>query len=469
MPSRHLAALACCAVLAAAAAARAQEPSAPRIDGATPLVQIGPGAEICVCGRFPTPEAARALRIDGRPLEVVEPFHERVVTARLPQGLAPGLHAVTGAPEAGYGAADETAIRAVVVNDKVCRRPFKRRRVHFVIAGTTEPVKLRVRNLTPDRVRLAGGAVQEVTTSGGSDNQEVLKARMLRGGRWSVNAVLDAPRCPCADGRAEGLSQERVAELEAYLASAVAEVRAWFDGRARELTRRAERGALATGEIGDLVDELERRLQRVLETPDLAALRAWVEDELARERERLGGSGGTAPTRSAGFHRVSFTSPAPGVVLVQGLTWESFTGFLDRVSELFDRLEEVSDDLAVNLCVRSDPAREASLWLYPKRYTEGKRTSESDGVLSNLPRGLYCLLVTKPSVPWDTVERQARGGECTQTSRSLHGAVWAQAEVDLVHEANQYYTCELTKRRDSSNTCVKDPMTAGFACVRLPR
>jgi hypothetical protein len=58
------------------------------------------------------------------------------------------------------------------------------------VRGSSEPLVVEVRNLSPDLVALASGAVQQVTTSGGEDNTAEVKMRGLRPGDFLISARL---------------------------------------------------------------------------------------------------------------------------------------------------------------------------------------------------------------------------------------------------------------------------------------
>lgn len=453
----------------AGSATRAQEPcgvpegSGPRIEAATPVVVRSEGATVCACGAFPDRAALEGLRIDGRPVEASVDAFGRVATLQLPPGLEPGVHALSGEPGAGYSPADRVEFQLVAVETRRCEHFFscrEHRRVCLTVEGSEEPLALRVRNRNPELVALTLGPAGEVKTSGGSRNRKVLEGRATGApGHWTLDITPAGPPCPCAAGGEkgipparvaeleEGLPPERVAELEACLQAAVAEIEAWFDGRAEGLAARAARGALTAGEVIALIDELERRLLRVLATPDLAALRAWVEDELAREREvwrRAPAGPVPAAARSAsGFVIAAGVSPraAPPILRAQAEASPSFGAFRAWSSRFFGDLWNVSNDLVVDLCVRSDPPRR-SAWVQPKRYPLGRREEQpTDTEFLSLSRGIYTGQVD----PADPV----------------------LFSVDLVKRFSVYVDCRLpaSKRHDlSAESCDSPPLTPGFQC-----
>jgi hypothetical protein len=366
------------------------------------------------------------LRIGGRPVEASVDEFGRVATLRLPPDLPPGRYEVTGAPEAGYGPEDRAEVQVIELHARRCEKFFswgRHRRVCVGVEGTDERVALRVRNAAPELVALFGGDVQEVRTSGGARNRAAIEGRATGlPGQWTLDIDPATASCPCAAGGSEGIPPERVAELEACLQAALAEIEAWFDGRAEELAARAARGDLSADEVVALIDELEERLLRVMATPDLAALRAWVEDELAREREvwrRAPAGPVPAAARAAtGFVLVADRpGDRPPIARAQAEASMGFGAFLERIKVFFGHLREVSSDLVVDLCVRSHPSG-ASAWVQPKRFSEGRRSIQTtDTAFLNLGRGIYVGEVEgeedREPFEVDLVKRYATYVECT--------------------------------------------------------
>jgi hypothetical protein len=100
----------------------------------------------------------------------------------------------------------------------------------------------------------------------------------------------------------------------------------------------------------------------------------------------------------------------------------------------FGDLHEVSTNLVVKLCVRSQPSG-ASAWVQPKRYSEGRRSSQTtDTEFLNLGRGIYV--------------GEVEGGEDP-----------APFEVDLVKRYWTYVECTL-----GSPPCDTPPRPADFRC-----
>jgi len=180
----------------------------PRLEGGAPLAAAGKA--LCVCGSFPRPEQAYALRLDGRPLpETAIERRPGGVSIDLPAGLAPGRHVVSGDPAVGYAPGGGWSFDAVHVDGGLAGGgvlvPGSSDELVLTVEGTTTPVTLEIRNRSPEVVRLEGGDAQRAATSGGRDNTLRRRVRALaepgqNDFRFSCNPVL--PPCICDAGGA---------------------------------------------------------------------------------------------------------------------------------------------------------------------------------------------------------------------------------------------------------------------------
>lgn len=155
---------------------------------------------ICVCGRFPSPAAWSALLFDERPAGTPVSASSRTVWLRPPAGTAPGTHVISGHAEAGFapGCRAETQlveIRGAIDSQSLLRGDSTPMRLS--VGGTTDPVSLRVRNLTPGIIAIDGGVEQTAETSGGPENVLTRQVRGLTRGNFNVEWTLAAPPCPC--------------------------------------------------------------------------------------------------------------------------------------------------------------------------------------------------------------------------------------------------------------------------------
>ncbi len=171
---------------------------APCFEAATRFAQ--PGELICVCGRFPTPAAWQGLAIGGHPAGVPVSASQRTVWLRLPADLGLGPQAVSGTGEAGYAPSCRAEVEVIEIGGALDSERLLRGEstpMRLEVSGTTEPVPLRVRNLTPSIIEIEGGADQSVETSGGSPNTLTRPVRGLTRGNFDVEWTLAVPSCPC--------------------------------------------------------------------------------------------------------------------------------------------------------------------------------------------------------------------------------------------------------------------------------
>jgi hypothetical protein len=130
---------------------------------------------------------------------------------------------------------------------------------------------------------------------------------------------------------------------------------------------------------------------------------------------------------------------APPILRAQAEASPSFGAFRAWSSRFFGDLWSVSNDLVVDLCVRSLPSR-SEAWVQPKRYEPGRRIKLTDTEFLNLTRGLYVGRVTRPGLPPKNFD------------------------VDLVSESRVYVECALDALEEG--VCDQQQRTAGFACRR---
>lgn len=155
------------------------------------------GGVACACGSFPG-EAARALRLDGAPVELLAAT-DRAVYLQIPAGLPPGEHTVSGSPEASFAPEDRCRVEVLELALEAPRerRRGQRARLEITVTGTRDRVPVRLRNATPSIVRLQGGDEQVLLTSGGRDNSARIRGRVIGVGEGRYEAELVLEPCPC--------------------------------------------------------------------------------------------------------------------------------------------------------------------------------------------------------------------------------------------------------------------------------
>lgn len=172
-------------------------PASPRLLGATPKA-FG-DKNFCVWGWFPSEEAAAGLALDGESLGGPLTYGRTVLWFSVPPGAAPGEHAVTGDPGAGYPADDAATLRVLALGGSIDQERLWRGQstpLRLWIEGTDEPVTLELTNDTPDVVSLDRGERQVVTTSGGSPNQVERTVHAVQRGDFNITFKMETDACP---------------------------------------------------------------------------------------------------------------------------------------------------------------------------------------------------------------------------------------------------------------------------------
>lgn len=160
------------------------------------------GHAVCVCGNFPG-QTARALEADGRPLTVTASGPGRAQVL-LPRSLPPGKLVISGDRAAGFARGQRCTVDVWVLETELkdVIRQGKSTELTVRALGTRNKVRVRVKNLSPDIVRLDGGNEQVVKTNGGRDNSVEIDVETLRPGKANISVVLeDVADCPCGGGR----------------------------------------------------------------------------------------------------------------------------------------------------------------------------------------------------------------------------------------------------------------------------
>lgn len=226
------------------------------------------GRVICVCGYFPDEGARARLTIDGTPLGAPMTSSKRVLFFRLPDAIGPGPHTIALA-----GAAGSASIEVLELSGQIDQKELLRGQstpIHIRIAGTRDPLSLRLVNHSPGIITLDGGNDQVIETSGGDANTYSGMVRGHTPGDFRLTYELTAGRCPCGDSNetTEGLpdgetwyddTRERF-RLGRDLANDARDADLNGDDRAKELAaealaeleraRAALKSGVASGDIG---------------------------------------------------------------------------------------------------------------------------------------------------------------------------------------------------------------------------
>ena len=183
---------------------RSEGPEAPKpcIRAATRYFQDGD--LVCVCGTFPTPESWNALRFGDLPAGTPVSASFASLWLHQPRGLPLGRHVIHGAPEAGFdpeacqAPASRIAIGGEIDSQRLLRGESTPMRL--TVEGTSDPVPIRIKNLTPSIIEIEGGLEQKTESTGGTDNTVTRQVRGLTRGNFNVEWGLAIPPCPCEGG-----------------------------------------------------------------------------------------------------------------------------------------------------------------------------------------------------------------------------------------------------------------------------
>src|ERR1700724_2340022 len=219
--------------------------------------------------------------------------------------------------------------------------------------------------------------------------------------------------------------------------------------------------------VFELLGSAEGSLLNVLNYPELTALRDSVKDHFLIARTQLGDrnlapqqTDSRRPTWSiappatsavfAGWRHAVSPAQVPSVSGPSTVPRQKASLAFDGIINLLSRLRKLaeSNDLVVDLCIRSSPVEHAAFSLHPKSYSADPSRLVTNGKLPNVYRGLYVY----------KVERDGRLVIDCGWTPSGHGRDCA---LDLVDDSQALLLCNLDlgscQRRAASNSnCVSD-------------
>ncbi|MES1211299.1 MAG: hypothetical protein ABUL63_03085, partial [Acidobacteriota bacterium] len=150
----------------------------------------------CACGWFPDEAARAGFLVDGRAAGPLVAVSRRSVCARV--GLGP--HRISGSVAAGFEPVGDDRVVAVQVRrfpPFLNLQPLQSTSITWLVLGTKEPVRLRLRNTAPDLATLEGGTLQSASTSGGLRNAASRNVTWLAGsGPFRIEAAVEDSTAP---------------------------------------------------------------------------------------------------------------------------------------------------------------------------------------------------------------------------------------------------------------------------------
>lgn len=313
----------------------------------------------CACGWFPDQAARDELRIDGRPVPSgsLAAVSLRSVCARV--GLGP--HLLSGGDKV-------VAVQIRRFPPFLSLRPLQSTSITWMVLGTKDPVRLRLRNTAPDLATLEGGTLQTAATSGGLRNAASRNVAWLAGsGPFRIEAVVE-------DDTAPFLGEEYLTLLGEHFQREVRRVAAGLDSGVRALPE--ERNLYSRPEVLSLLAAARSDLDRVLPYPELAAFRDATADLLddAAARVQL-----LPEETSEDTARVEKKKVQPLLRRVQGF------------------LESSGESPRRSLCILSSPEEGAIVKIYPRSLPADPVETSTADIVSHLFPGKYRYEVWKDS------------------------------------------------------------------------
>jgi hypothetical protein len=329
-------------------------PAAPRVSRCgSQWVQDGVA---CACGWFPDQAARDGLLIDGRPVPSgsLAAVSLRSVCARV--GLGP--HRLPGGDRI-------VAVQIRRFPPFLSLRPLQSTAITWMILGTKDPVRLRLRNTAPDLATLEGGTLQTAATSGGLRNAASRNVTWLAGsGPFRIEAEVE-------DDTAPFLGEEYLTLLGELFQREVRRVAAGLDGSVRALPE--ERNLYPRAEVLTLLASTRSDLSRALPYPELTAFRDATADLLDEAAARVQ----LLPEEDPGY--VEKRKVQPLLKRVQGF------------------LESSGESPRRSLCILSSPEDGAIVKIYPRSLPSDPVETSTADIVSHLFPGKYRYEVWKDS------------------------------------------------------------------------
>lgn len=330
--------------------------------------------EVCACGWLPG-EARSGFRIDGAPKPPVAASQQSVCFS-----LPPGGHQFSG-PGLPDARLDLQSVTIQVASPPPARpgQPFS---VTWTVLGTSSPMRVQLRNTTPQVVRLEGGDLQLVATSGGEPNTFVRTLHPLAVGGYHIQATLPGEITPFQ-------SRAYLKILEKSFQRELSQTADRFAAARRRLESSNARYYQAA-DVQRLVKDARSELLGSLAQPELAAFRDYADDELSKIEGRI-----AAEAKSAASPRPSWHTPVVVPAAFQraparpagAIEKKEADSLLKRAGDFLNQYRR--KPLVRHLWIQSLPEWGAAVRIYPRSYPSVGRTGFTDQAFCNLPLGRY--------------------------------------------------------------------------------
>ena len=174
-------------------------PEPPCVTAATAYAQAEDA--VCVCGNFPSLAAQSGVWVDERDAGTPVSLSTRTLHYQLPRhALTPGRHFWSGNPEAGFAPSCRAETQVVHIQGEIDSQRLlsgESTPMRLTVSGTSNKVPIQIKNLSPGIIRIEGGEVQTVESSGGNPNTLTKSVQGLVRGAFNVEWSLAVDRCPC--------------------------------------------------------------------------------------------------------------------------------------------------------------------------------------------------------------------------------------------------------------------------------
>jgi hypothetical protein len=349
--------------------------------------RYGSGDIACVCGWFEDLSGEGVL-IDGLPAGRPVTASRNMLCFHL---LQAGSHRISGDP-ARFSRIEEHEVFRIVRSPLPTLVGTMSVPVTWTVAGTSKPVWLDLRNLTPWLADLAGGNQQRALTSGGAVNV-VTRVLTTHGTPGSVRLrawVADGPDAPASRESSRpgeepsspgDLARRALGEQMFQLGLKAAAAR--FEAAVRELPTSGGEQLYRREDVSRLLETTRDDLLRSLPAPELAAFRDSVEDFFDEALQGL-------PIRTA-------RSGGPGIRLAAFQTGASAQVERSNVEQIFAKIRKLfalgEGPVMRRLCVRSTPDQ-ATARLYPRSFPSDYKITSTVSIVT-LAIGKYKYEVSK--------------------------------------------------------------------------
>jgi hypothetical protein len=176
------------------------KPEPPCVTAATSFAQAED--TVCVCGNFPTLAAQTGVWVDERDAGTPVSLSTRTLQYQLPRhAVTPGRHVWSGNPDAGFAPSCRATTQVIHIGGEIDSQRLlsgESTPMRLTVSGTSDKVPIQIKNLTPGIIRIEGGEVQTVESSGGNPNTLTKSVQGLVRGAFNVEWSLAVDRCPCS-------------------------------------------------------------------------------------------------------------------------------------------------------------------------------------------------------------------------------------------------------------------------------